>query len=162
MARNINIFDNPYYQQLSSVGQGAMAGAQFGPTGAAIGAVVGGVAGMAGDYLSDRAAINRINPQIGAQQYDAFGRPVYGLGKQVASFDSRNNYGDDLWKKGMILGPGMALVGRQAGKELERKAQEQIGKGITNIRAAQQRYNQANLNYSQGYLARQQYEDQFR
>lgn len=156
-----DIFANPYYQQLAatttSIGNFATALEQATP---------------------------RFNVNAPSQM-SVGGRPQYTLGSivtQSANFN-RKDYGRGLVGQGAATGlqiganpvlmgltgglsaPIGAAVGAIGGLFVQNakrdKAQQMQDERVANIQAAQNQFNTQQKDYTQGYLARRQYEDQF-
>lgn len=175
--RNTDIFANPYYAQFKGP-NGGMGAAGY----ASIGAdVIGG-------GLQFASALEQSSPNFNVNtpgQMSVGGRPQYNLGSlvsQSANFNKKD-YGRGLVGQGVGAGLKMGtnplllaatggwsapigavagaiggLIGRGAKR---RKAEEMQEQRSNNIRSAQNQYNTQSQNYNQGYLARQQYEDQW-
>lgn len=113
------------------------------------------------------------------------GRPQYNLGSlvsQSANFNKKD-YGRGLIGQGAStglqigsnpalmaatgglsapIGAAVGVIGGLIGRGAKRrKAEEMQEQRSNNIRSAQNQYNTQSQNYNQGYLARQQYEDQW-
>lgn len=162
MARQVDIFNNPYYSAISS---GIQQGAGFATEVAAA---------QPGFYTGVNAP----------QSYG--GRPVYTIGQNVADTNGFHvgNYGRGLVGKGAITGASIganpalvaatgggsiaigAAVGAMGGgfakNRVQKKADKMNMERWGNIKAAQQSFNSANTEYNRNYLARQQYEQQFK
>lgn len=184
MARQVNIFNNPYYQQLAQ-SQGLVnenGGLTASGVGSAGMSLLQGAAQFGSALASSPVNINTAAP---SQQFYG-GRPVYNLGQSLsaASGFNKQDYGRGLAVQGGLTGlqigmnpalfgvtgglsaPIGAVVGAIGGGIATRvkrdKAERLQNQRVTNIRAAQQDYNRASQDYTQGYLARQRYEQQFR
>jgi hypothetical protein len=175
--RKTNIFANPYYQQFqnSNGGLNAMGAASVGAD-----ALKGG--------LQFATALQQANPNFNVNaptQMSIGGRPQYNLGNIIgeASGYRKKDYGKGLIGQGLgaglqvglnpallaatgglsaPIGAAVGALGGLIGRDYKRnKAEQMQQQRVANIQRAQQQYNQQQQNYNQGYLARQQYEDQF-
>jgi hypothetical protein len=160
MARQVDIFSNPYFEAFSSAGQGAMQGAQYGPKGAVIGAGVGVAANVASQYANERNQMRDLTKPLPGAEVDQFGRPTYNLGNAISEFQPNQDWGQGITEKASLMAGG-AIVGSLLERRLKKKGEEAAEKGRQNIQAAQESFNKYNTNYINNYLARRQYENQF-
>lgn len=162
MSKATDIFANPYYQQLATTT--AQGGLQF------------------------ATALEQATPRFNVnapQQMSVGGRPQYTLGSIVtqASNFNRKDYGRGLVGQGAAtglqiganpllmgatgglsapIGAAVGAIGGLIGQGAKRnKAEQMQQERMANIQAAQTQFNTQQKDYTQGYLARRQYEDQF-
>lgn len=174
----MSIFDNPYYKQFQATGGGLNT---LGYASAGLD-VLQGVGQFANAYQQSRPNFSVNTPS----QTSFGGKPQYNLGgvvTEAGGFD-RKDYGRGMVAQGAAAGlkaganPALlgltgglsAPIGAAAGaiagvfgqKKSRNKAQEMQEERERNIAEAQRRYNQDSQNYTQGYLARQEYENKFK
>lgn len=145
-----------------------------------VGAVAQGVGEIAGYMQESGAKVKSINPNVNTIEYDPYGRPIYNLGADQQRFlqTDPNQAGKGVVgkstiagaKAGSTFGPIGTAVGAFAGAVAGAftrniniaRAKRRKKKMESNLLGAQNRYNQANVDYTQSTLSRQAYEDQLR
>lgn len=162
-----SIFDNPYYtKQLTEAPAASYASAGQ------------GLVQLGTDIASEYQDAKNIQTQTpGLQVMDEFGTPQYNLGQQSIYVDSLNpeKAGKGMALKsaakgaaaGAALGPLGAIAGGFIGGiagavgqiATRRKAKKQARIAESNLLAAQQGFNQQNIDATRSRLAREQYED---
>jgi len=174
----MSIFDNSYYKQFQAVGGGGLNGLGYASVGVD---ALQSVGQFANAYQQSRPSFNTQAPN----SVNFGGQPQYNLGGIVteAGGFNKKDYGRGMVAQGagagLKLGTNPALlaatgglsapIGAAAGaiagvfgqKKARNRAQEMQDERERNIAEAQRRYNEQSQNYTQGYLARQEYEQQF-
>lgn len=173
----MSIFENPYYKQFQTTG-GGLNGLGYASVGID---ALQSVGQFTNAYQQSRPTFNTQAPN----SVSFGGQPQYNLGGIVtdAGGFNKKDYGRGMVAQGagagLKLGANPALMGLTGGlsapigaavgtvagvigqNRSRNKAQKMQDERARNIAEAQRRYNEQSQNYTQGYLARQEYEQQF-
>jgi hypothetical protein len=137
--------------------QGGASGlAAGGPIGGITGAIVGGVTSQIGQFNKVNKNLKKLNTNVNNLGYDAYGRPVY-QGQSYATADANvGSLNEGLNKLNKThIDPATNLFGSAFGTR--RKIKRKRNELVRNQQAAQRQFNQADLNYRNQFLQREEY-----